>query len=137
MCGEPITRQSPQQIVDRLLELPERTRFQVLAPVVKARKGEYVDLFGELQTKGFSRAGVDGDAVSLVCVDENGFLRDIERLIKHEIPKEIIPGFAPPSHERPEPIVAAVLTEARLLSPHELRELLGFARYLRWRNPRN
>ena len=39
--------------------------------------------------------------------------------------------------ERPEPIVAAVLTEARLLSPHELRELLGFARYLRWRNPRN
>jgi excinuclease ABC subunit A len=56
VCGEPITRQSPQQIVDRLLELPEKTRFQVLAPVVRARKGEYVDLFGELQSKGFSRA---------------------------------------------------------------------------------
>jgi len=51
------------------------------------------------------RAGSPGEAISLVCVDENGFLRDIERLIKHEIPKEIVPGFAPPSHERPEPIV--------------------------------
>jgi excinuclease ABC subunit A len=65
VCGEPVTRQTPQQIVDRLLELPERTRFQVLAPVVQARKGEYVDLFGELQTKGFSRARVDGEVVSL------------------------------------------------------------------------
>ena len=59
-CGEPITRQSPQQIVDQLLELPERTRFQVLAPVVRARKGEFVDLFAELQSKGFARARIDG-----------------------------------------------------------------------------
>src|SRR5512134_25209 len=51
-CGEPITRQTPQQIVDRLLELPEGTRFQLLAPVVRGRKGEYADLFRELQTKG-------------------------------------------------------------------------------------
>ena len=65
VCGEPVTRQTPQQIVDRLLELPERTRFQVLAPVVQARKGEYVDLFAELQTKGFSRARVDGEVISL------------------------------------------------------------------------
>ncbi|WP_226346162.1 excinuclease ABC subunit UvrA [Agilicoccus flavus] len=65
VCGEPITRQSPQQIVDRLLTLPERTRFQILAPVVRGRKGEYIDLFAELQTKGFSRARVDGDTVSL------------------------------------------------------------------------
>ena len=65
VCHEPITRQSPQQIVDRLLELPERTRFQVLAPVVRGRKGEFVDLFAELQTKGFSRARVDGEVVSL------------------------------------------------------------------------
>jgi excinuclease ABC subunit A len=65
VCGEPVTRQTPQQIVDQLLELPERTRFQVLAPVVQARKGEYVDLFAELQTKGFSRARVDGEVISL------------------------------------------------------------------------
>ena len=51
------------------------------------------------------RAGSMGEAVSLVCVDENGFLRDIERLIKREIPKEIVPGFAPLANERPEPIV--------------------------------
>src|SRR5262245_21400952 len=58
--GEPIAKQTPQQIVDRLLEMPEATRFQVLAPVVRSRKGEYVDLFQDLQTKGFSRARVDG-----------------------------------------------------------------------------
>jgi ATP-dependent RNA helicase RhlE len=51
------------------------------------------------------RAGAKGEAVSLVCVDENGFLRDIERLIKREIPKEIIPGFEPHPSEKPEPIV--------------------------------
>src|ERR1700754_1692261 len=51
------------------------------------------------------RAGAKREAVSLVCVDENGFLRDIERLIKREIPKEIVPDFAPNANERPEPIV--------------------------------
>jgi ATP-dependent RNA helicase RhlE len=51
------------------------------------------------------RAGAKGEAISLVCVDENGFLREIERLIKREIPKEIVPGFAPNPNERPEPIV--------------------------------
>ena len=54
MCGRPISRQTPQQIVDRVLELEEGTRFQVLAPVVRGRKGEYVELFRELQTKGYS-----------------------------------------------------------------------------------
>lgn len=65
VCGEPVGRQTPQQIVDTLLELPDRTRFQVLAPVVRQRKGEYTDLFAELQTKGYSRARVDGEVVSL------------------------------------------------------------------------
>ncbi|MEO6999223.1 MAG: excinuclease ABC subunit A, partial [Terracoccus sp.] len=64
-CGEPVTRQSPQQIVDQLLTLDDKTRFQVLAPVVQGRKGEFVDLFAELQTKGFSRARVDNEVVSL------------------------------------------------------------------------
>ncbi|MGH8868640.1 MAG: excinuclease ABC subunit UvrA [Actinomycetes bacterium] len=59
-CGRPIARQTPQQIVDRVLELDEGSRFQVLAPVVRGRKGEYVDLFAELQTKGYSRVRVDG-----------------------------------------------------------------------------
>ena len=65
ICGEPVGRQTPQQIVDTLLDLPDRTRFQVLAPVVRQRKGEYTDLFAELQTKGYSRARVDGEVISL------------------------------------------------------------------------
>ncbi len=60
-CGAPISRQTPQQIVDRVLGLEEGARFQVLAPVVRGRKGEYVDLFRQLQTQGFSRARVDGE----------------------------------------------------------------------------
>jgi excinuclease ABC subunit A len=59
-CGKPISRQTPQQIVDQVLSMEEGTRFQVLAPVVRARKGEYVDLFSSLQTQGFSRVRVDG-----------------------------------------------------------------------------
>jgi len=59
-CGEPISRQTPQQIVDRLLELPEGTRFQILAPLVTGRKGEFRDLFPELATSGYARARVDG-----------------------------------------------------------------------------
>ena len=59
-CGDVIARQAPQQIVDRILDLDEGSRFQVLAPLVRARKGEYVDLFKQLQTQGFSRARVDG-----------------------------------------------------------------------------
>jgi excinuclease ABC subunit A len=61
-CGKPISRQTPQQIVDQVLAMTEGTRFQVLAPVVRARKGEYVDLFSSLQTQGFSRVRVDGVA---------------------------------------------------------------------------
>ncbi|MQA07519.1 MAG: excinuclease ABC subunit UvrA [Pseudonocardiaceae bacterium] len=59
-CGEPISRQTPQQIVDQVLDMEERTRFQVLAPVVRGRKGEYVDLFSQLQTQGYARVRVDG-----------------------------------------------------------------------------
>jgi len=64
-CGRPIARQSPQQIVDKVLELPEGTRFQLLSPLVRARKGEFVDLFADLQTKGYSRARVNGETVQL------------------------------------------------------------------------
>ncbi|MFC8851300.1 MULTISPECIES: excinuclease ABC subunit UvrA [unclassified Micromonospora] len=60
VCGERISRQSPQQIVDRVLAMAEGTRFMVLAPVVRGRKGEYVDLFAELQGKGYARARIDG-----------------------------------------------------------------------------
>jgi excinuclease ABC subunit A len=64
-CGAPIERQTPQQIVDRVLALEEGRRFQVLAPMIRGRKGEYVELFKQLQTQGFSRARVDGETYQL------------------------------------------------------------------------
>ncbi|MHC9043067.1 excinuclease ABC subunit UvrA [Microbacterium saperdae] len=64
-CGERIQRQTVQQIADQLMELPERTRYQIVAPIVSQKKGEFVDLFRELGAKGYSRAIVDGDLVQL------------------------------------------------------------------------
>ena len=64
-CGKSITKQTPQNIVDQILELPAETKFQVLAPVIRARKGEFVDLFKDLLAQGYSRARVDGNTVAL------------------------------------------------------------------------
>ncbi|NJP67344.1 excinuclease ABC subunit UvrA [Streptomyces spiramenti] len=64
-CGRPIARQSPQAIVDKVLGLEEGSRFQVLSPLVRERKGEFVDLFADLSSKGYSRARVDGAVVQL------------------------------------------------------------------------
>ena len=64
-CDKPVTRQSPQQIVDQILMMPSATKFQILAPVVRARKGEFVDLFQELLSQGYSRARVDGEVIQL------------------------------------------------------------------------
>src|SRR5713226_7176337 len=84
VCGRPIARQTPQQIVDRMLELEEGTRFQVLAPVVRGRKGEYGELFRELQTKGYSRARVDGIVVRLDDAAA-GNLPTLKKYEKHTI----------------------------------------------------
>jgi excinuclease ABC subunit A len=64
-CGRPVARQTPQQIVDRILDLPEGTRFSVLAPIVRGRKGEYEALLDDLAKQGFARARVDGETVEL------------------------------------------------------------------------
>lgn len=64
-CKKSVSRQTPQQIVDQILTMPAATKFQVLAPVVRARKGEFVDLFQELISQGYSRARIDGDVVAL------------------------------------------------------------------------
>ncbi|RAV02097.1 excinuclease ABC subunit UvrA [Mycolicibacter senuensis] len=65
VCGERIARQTPQQIVDQVLAMDEGLRFQVLAPVVRTRKGEFADLFEKLNTQGYSRVRVDGVVHSL------------------------------------------------------------------------
>jgi excinuclease ABC subunit A len=86
VCGRPIARQTPQQIVDRVLELDEGTRFQVLAPVVRGRKGEYTELLKELQTKGYSRARVDGTVIRLDEVaGEATVLPVLKKYEKHDI----------------------------------------------------
>ena len=64
-CGSVIARQAPQQIVDQVLELTADSKFQVLAPVVRERKGEYSELFRQLQAQGYSRIRVDGVVVGL------------------------------------------------------------------------
>ncbi len=63
--GVRLDRQTPQQIVDRLAELPEGTRFQVLAPVVRGRKGEYDTLLADLASQGYARARIDGETAEL------------------------------------------------------------------------
>ncbi|MEZ7850981.1 MAG: excinuclease ABC subunit UvrA, partial [Candidatus Nanopelagicales bacterium] len=64
-CGDPIAKQTPQQIVDQILELPTKTKFQILAPLIRERKGEYVEVFKQLQADGYSRVRVDGEVYSL------------------------------------------------------------------------
>jgi excinuclease ABC subunit A len=77
--GAVVARQTPQQIVDRILELPDGTRFQVLAPVVRGRKGEYQSLLDELAGQGFSRVRVDG------AVHEIGDVPKLARYEQHTI----------------------------------------------------
>ena len=77
--GTRLQRQTPQQIVDRILLLPEGTRFQVLAPVVRGRKGEYDTLLGDLAGQGFVRARIDGEVVDIA-----EFLQRDERLARYE-----------------------------------------------------
>jgi excinuclease ABC subunit A len=83
VCGAPIERQTPQQIVDRVLGLEEGRRFQVLAPVIRGRKGEYVELFRQLQADGFSRVRVDGETHTLDALTSGGPKLDKQR--KHTI----------------------------------------------------
>jgi excinuclease ABC subunit A len=127
VCGEPVARQTPQQIVDQLLELDEGTRFQVLAPVVRGRKGEFVDLFKELTAKGYSRARVDGNLVQLSDPPKLGkqFKHTIEVVVDRLVVKEGISQRLTDSIE-----TALGLAEGRILAefvdleaddPHRLR----------------
>ena len=79
VCGEKISSQTVQQIADQLMELPERTRYQVLAPVVTQKKGEFVDLFTELAASGYARAVVDGEVIQLSDPPK------LKKQIKHSI----------------------------------------------------
>ncbi len=79
--GEELVRQTPQQIVDRILQLPEGTRFQVMAPIVRGRKGTYDTLLADLAGQGFARAVVDGELIELAEADDV----DLARYEQHDI----------------------------------------------------
>lgn len=78
-CGEKIVKQTPQQIVDQILEMPEGTRFQILAQIVDQKKGEFVDLFRDLNAQGFARAVVDGEVIQLAEA------QPLKKTFKHDI----------------------------------------------------
>jgi excinuclease ABC subunit A len=78
-CGAPIAGQSVEQIVDHVMTLPEGTRFMVLAPIVRGRKGEYKDLLEEMRAEGFTRAKIDGELRRLE--DEI----ELDKKYKHDI----------------------------------------------------
>jgi excinuclease ABC subunit A len=89
-CGAEVTRQTPQQIVDRIMELPNGTRFQVLAPVVRGRKGTYETLLADLAAQGFARARVDGeihettDKVELARYEQHTIEVIVDRLVRRD-----------------------------------------------------
>lgn len=119
VCGEPVIKQTPQQIVDQLLELEDGTRFQVLAPVVRGRKGEFVDLFKELTAKGYSRARVDGELIQLSDPPKLGkqFKHTIEVVVDRLVVKEGISQRLTDSIE-----TALGLAEGRVLAEFVDRE---------------
>jgi len=88
--GAVIKRQTPQQIVDRVLELPDGTRFQVLAPVVRGRKGTYDTLLSDLASQGFARAIIDGelheltDSVELARYEQHTIQVVVDRLVRKD-----------------------------------------------------
>jgi len=87
--GERLVRQTPQQIVDRVLTLPEGTRFQVIAPVVRGRKGTYETLVADLSADGFARVRIDGEVMDLADIagddDEGRPKLQLERYEIHDI----------------------------------------------------
>src|SRR5262245_27934979 len=89
-CGAEVTRQTPQQIVDRIMELPDGTRFQVLAPVVRGRKGTYETLLADLAAQGFARARVDGEVretserVELARYEQHTIEVIVDRLVRRD-----------------------------------------------------
>ncbi|OFW62318.1 MAG: excinuclease ABC subunit A [Actinobacteria bacterium RBG_19FT_COMBO_36_27] len=81
LCGRRITRQTVDQIVDRVMELPEDTRFQILSPIVRGRKGEYIKIFENIKSNGYARVRIDGSIYEL----NQDFDLKLDKNIKHNI----------------------------------------------------
>ena len=90
VCGFPVASSTPQQMVEKVLELPEKTRFMVLAPVVRGRKGEYGKLFTDLAEQGYARVRVDGELHELpveLNLDKN-YKHDVEVVVDRLVVRE-------------------------------------------------
>ncbi|MFM1954360.1 MAG: excinuclease subunit UvrA [Actinomycetota bacterium] len=111
-CGEKIVKQTPQQIVDQIMAYESGTRFQLLAPIVDQKKGEFVDLFRDLLTQGFARAVVDGETIQLAEAQplKKTFKHDIAVVIDRLVVKDGILGRLTDSVE-----TALKLAQGRIL----------------------
>src|SRR5919199_496781 len=90
VCGEPVSSSTPQQMVEQVLALPEKTRFMVMAPIVRGRKGEYGRLFKDLAEDGYARVRVDGELHELpvdLGLDKN-YKHDIEVVVDRLVVRE-------------------------------------------------
>lgn len=93
-CGEKIVRQTPQQIVDQILEFPDGTKFMILAQIVDQKKGTFEDLFRDLNAQGFARAVVDGQTIQLAEAVplKKTFKHDISVVVDRLVSKKDIIG---------------------------------------------
>src|SRR4029078_10814697 len=106
-CGREVGSQSAEQMVNRVLKLPAKARFMVLAPLVAQRKGEYKDVFAEAKAEGFSRVRVDGQMYDLSQeIKLNKKVKHtievvVDRLVMPERPDALTPAApAPPPFHR-------------------------------------
>ena len=126
-CGRPITKQTPDQIVDQVLQLPEGTKFQILAPIVRGRKGEYERLLADLGRKGFARARIDGEVKELsekIRLDRY-YKHDIEVVVDRLVAKPDIRRRVADSIETALELSEGVAALAVQLDDHE--ELVSFS----------
>jgi excinuclease ABC subunit A len=133
VCGRPLVRQTPQQIVDRILDLAEGTRFSVLAPLVRGRKGEYEALLEDLAKQGFARARVDGEVVELSERAELKLARyeqhTIEVVVDRLVRRDTIRQRLTESMETALRLTAGV-AEVAVIQPDGTEELITFSEHL-------
>jgi len=107
-CGQEITKQTPQNIVDQILQMPAGSKFQVLAPVIRARKGEFLDLFKDFTTQGYARVRVDGTVYAIADIPK------LKKQEKHTI--EVVVDRLSVKEESKSRITDSIETALRLAS---------------------
>jgi excinuclease ABC subunit A len=107
-CGKAIAKQTPQNIVDQIMQMPEGSKFQVLAPVIRARKGEFLDLFKDFTTAGYSRVRINGSVLQISEVPK------LKKQEKHTI--EVVVDRLSVKNESKSRITDSIETALRLAS---------------------